>query len=80
MYTNFTEKTLASTQKAMNLFVSKAGMKIRIHAITFIFLCTLESFLFRFPLVLLEKSELNFKQSIKLGTEESEGNMIRKSE
>ena len=64
----------------MNLFVSKAGMKIRIHAITFIFLCTLESFLFRFLLVSLEKSESNSKQSTKLGTKESEGNMVRKSE
>ena len=64
----------------MSLFVLKHGIKIRLLAITFIFLCTLESFLFRFLLVSLENSESNFKQGIKLGTEENEGNMIRKSE
>ena len=64
----------------MILFVFKHGIKIRLLVITIIFLCTLESFLFRFLLVSLEKSESNFKQSTKLGTEENEGNMIRKSE
>ena len=64
----------------MTLFVSKHGIKIRLLAVNFILLCTLESFLFRFLLVSLEKSESNFKQSIKLGTEENKGNMIRKLE
>ena len=64
----------------MTLFVSKHVIKIRLLAITFMFLCTLESFLFRFVLVSLEKSESNFKESIKLGTEGNEGNMIQKSE
>ena len=64
----------------MTLFVFKHGMKIRLLVITFIILCTLESFLFRFVLVSLEKSESSFKQSINLRTKENEGNMIRKSE
>ena len=64
----------------MTLFVLKHGIKIRLLAVNFILLCTLESFLFRFLLVSLEKGESNFKQSIKLETEENKGNMIRKLE
>ena len=64
----------------MTLFVFKHGIKIRLLVITIIFLCTLESFLFKFLLVSLEKSESNSKQSTKLGTKENEGNMVRKSE
>ena len=63
----------------MIFYVLKHGMKIRHLAITFIFLFTLESFVLRFVLVSLEKSESNFKHSINLRTEENEGNMIRKS-
>ena len=62
----------------MSFYVLKHGIKIRHLAIAFIFLCTLESFLFRFVLVSLEKSESNFNDSINLRTEENEGNMIRK--
>ena len=63
----------------MSFFVLKHGMKTRHLAITFIFLCTLDSFLFRFVLVSLENSDPNFNHSINLRIEENEGNMIRKS-
>jgi len=56
----------------MSFNVLKHGIKIRHIAVTFIFLCTLESFLFRFVLVSLEKSESSFKQSINLRTKENE--------
>jgi len=56
----------------MSFFVLKHGMKTRHLAITFIFLCTLDSFLFRFVLVTLENSDPNFNHSINLRTEENE--------